>query len=42
MELVKLEKNVYYYKNVFEDPKDLIDKLEQLEDYPDTYRAVSS
>lgn len=42
MELVKLEENVYYYKNVFTDPQSLIDKLEQLENYPDTYRGISA
>jgi hypothetical protein len=42
MELVKLEENVYYYKKVFENPQELINKLEKLEEYPDTHRAVSA
>jgi hypothetical protein len=41
MELIKLEENVYYYKNVFTDPESLITKLEKLEEYPEIYRGVT-
>jgi hypothetical protein len=42
---MKLEKrfdeNVYYYTNVFEDPKWIIDSLEKLDKDPETHKAIT-
>jgi hypothetical protein len=42
MELKKrLHDNVYYYTNIFDNPKDLVRIIEELESDPDSYEAIS-
>jgi len=42
MELKILHENIYYYKNVFDNPGNLIAMLEKLEEYPETYQAIGA
>lgn len=35
-----LEENIYYYKNVIKDPKKLIEKINDSENYPEIYNVV--
>jgi hypothetical protein len=36
----KIEDHIYYYAEVFENPQEVIDMLEQLEDYPETHAVI--
>jgi hypothetical protein len=37
----KLHENVYYYTNVFENHKEIVELLEKLEEDPNTYKAIT-
>lgn len=36
----KIADNIYYYTNVFDNPQEVIDILEELEGYPDTHSVI--
>jgi len=42
MKLTKLHENIYYYENVFENHKEMIDALEELENDSSTHEAISA
>jgi hypothetical protein len=42
MKLTRLHENIYYYENVFENHKEIINALEELENDPTTYEAISA
>ena len=41
MKLTKLHENIYYYENVFENHKEIIDILEELENETSTHQAIT-
>jgi hypothetical protein len=42
MKVTKLHENIYYYTDVFENAKEMIDVLEELENDSTTYKAISA